>query len=196
MTRSLLVLMTVGTGLAWSVWTSPIVRAAGQPEKPAPSTSAQARDDEETDPTKRIDKAIAAYERRADQELELTRKEITRLRKELGELSELQYDLAVSLAELQAEIRVMASLDRTTDGDGNPIAPPQSAASAEERQRLRCIELARELRQVQENLRGLVQQKRGETDQLVIQLRNLRAQQRLVASPRAPAAPADRPSRD
>jgi hypothetical protein len=193
MTRSLLVLLTAGTALVWNLWTSPAAPAADQPGKPGEATAAQARDDEETDPTKRIDKAIAAYERRADQELDLTRKEITRLRKELGELGELQYDLAISLAELQAEIRVMASVDRTTDGDGNPTAPAQSASS-EERQRLRSIELARELRQVQENLRALVQQKRSETDHLVIQLRNLRAQQRQIAAERA--APPDKRSRD
>ena len=46
----------------------------------------------------------------------------------------------------------------------------------------------------QENLRALVQQKRSETDHLVIQLRNLRAQQRQIAAERA--APPDKRSRD
>jgi hypothetical protein len=133
--------------------------------------------DPAADPAQRIDKAIQAYESRADQELSQIRAEIDKHRKELFELSELQFDMAIALAELQAAIRVQASLDSARDGEG---APAGSAASptAEERQRLRAIELARELRPVQESLRSVVQQKKGETEQLVIQLRRLRASQR------------------
>jgi hypothetical protein len=184
--------MALATALVWNL---PTCVAADDPQKPAPSNSSQGRDDDETNPSKRIDKAIEAYERRADSELEQVRKEILKSRRELSELNDLQYDLAISLAELQAELRVMVVRDRATDGDGNPVSPGQST-STEERQRLRAIELARELRQVQETLRSLVQQKRSETDQLVLQLRNLRSQQRQLASQRAPGATPDKPSRD
>jgi hypothetical protein len=99
MRRWLLALMIVGLGTDCRVFAPAPALAAG---KDAPSGASQDRQDGENDPAKRIDKAIQDYENRADQELHQVRKEITLLRKELGELSELQYDMAVSLAEMQA----------------------------------------------------------------------------------------------
>jgi len=106
--------------------------------------------------------------------------------------------MAISLAELQAELKAQAAANQIPEDSSNgPASGSSSTTAAQERQRLRAIELARELRQVQESLRSLVQQKRGETDQLVLQLRNLRAQQRqAAAAERERNAQANKPSQD
>jgi hypothetical protein len=196
MNRWSLAFVMIGTVLAGGVWAqapSPGSDRSGGESQPGAGSPGE---NGATDPAQRIDKAIQAYECRADQELSQTRTEIARLRKELNEYSELQYDLAISLAELQAVLRVQSALGNGADGDGTPAGPATASPTAtQERQRLRTLELARELRQVQENLRSLVQQKKGETDQLVAQLRNLRTQQRQTSSREGQPQPA-RPSRD
>ncbi len=194
MNRWLLALLIVALAFPVRLFDPDSVRAA---DKDAPPGAPQDRRDAEDDPAGRIDKAILEYETRADQDLRQIRKEITQLRTELGQLSELQYDLAVSLAELQAELKVQAASNPIPDNSGNgPASGSSAATTAQERQRIRAIELARELRQVQDSLRNLVQQKRGETDQLVLSLRNLRAQQRQAAAERERNAQASKPIRD
>jgi hypothetical protein len=199
MRRAILAFMMAGTGLlAGSLATTHALASDKPNQAEAPSTpSASPRsENSELDPAQRIDKAIAAYELRSDQDLDLIRREIARQRKELTELSDLQIDLAVSLAELQAEIRVLATSRGAVSGDDSPSAAAAATNTPQERQRLRAIELARELRNVQESLRALVQQKRNETDQVVIQLRNLRAQQRQMTADAGRSAQAEKPSRD
>jgi hypothetical protein len=181
-------MMIVGTSFASGVLDAVPALAAEQ-EKDATKSGPRDRSDSESDPAKRIDRAIQEYEGRADQELSQIRKQITQLRAELGELCDLQCDMAVSLAELQAEMRVQA----VTSPDSETSA---AGASGQDRQRMRSIELAREFRQVQDSLRSIVQQKRSETDQLVLQLRNLRAQQRQAMADRERNAHAPKPSQD
>jgi len=197
MSRWIHTILMTGAVAALGALTSVTALAADKPEPPAQPSAPQGREAGETDPARRIDKAIAAYESRADQELDQIRKDVTRLRKELSELGDLQIDLTLSLAELQAEIRVLATPRSAAGGDdSSPGSSATPTSSTQERQRLRCLELARELRQVQETLRTLVQQKRNETDQVIIQLRNLRTQQRQMTTEAAQNAQAAKPSQD
>jgi hypothetical protein len=182
MKRSLFASVFVTAGLAWTACVGLPVVAAGQEPQ---GSAAPARDQEQNGPARRIDQAILAYESRADQELDQTRKDIARLQKELGDMVELQFGLAISLAELQAEMRVQAATAAAADLSAESAGSGASAANqADEQRRLRTLELSRELRAVMENLRGVVSQKRNETDQLIVQLRNLRAEQRRMAADR------------
>jgi len=194
MNRRLLASMLVGLGLTWGAYALAPAFGDDKADKQTKAGSSEKAGDADQDPAKRIDKAIQSYESRAEQELDQTRKEIVRLRKELTELVELQNDMAISLAELQAEQRIQAADDAASAG-GNGRADSESSNNDKERQRLRDLELNRELRQVQDSLRSVVQQKRNETDQLVAQLRNIRAQQRQVAAEREKNKPTD-PSKD
>jgi hypothetical protein len=197
MSRFLLASAVVGLGLACGALALAPDRASAQQAKGSRTGSSQDRDDGREDPVKRIDKAIESYESRANQDLDQTRKDIDRMRKELGDLVELQLDLAISLAELQAELRaqMVPVASESNDGDNSSSGQP-SSNTIQERQRVRAMELARELRQVQDSLRNLVAQKRNETDQLVVQLRNLRAQQRQIESEREKSKQGTDPSKD
>jgi hypothetical protein len=178
--------MIVGTGLAFVTSAAAPAFASEGREKEPQAGSSQNRDEGAESPSKRIDKAIEDYESRSEQGLDQTRKEISRLRKELGELVELQFDLTLSLAEMRAEMRAPASDAGARAGNGGKPGSGQAPSPEEqERKRLRALELDRELRAVQEGLRAVVQQKRAETDQLISQVRNLRAQQRQIESDRA-----------
>jgi hypothetical protein len=179
----------VAAGLAWAALEGSPVLAAGQekPDAPAPG-----RDDE--GPGKRIDKAIQAYENRADRELEQTRTDIARLQKELTEIVELQFGLVINVAELQAELKVQQMA--AAQGGDAPDSPSSSSKNDDDRRRQRAVELNRELRAVLENLRGVVTQKRNETDQLIIQLRTLRAQQRQMDADAERAKQPVKPSQD
>lgn len=149
--------------------------------------------------TERINKAIQTYESYREKmgpNVDQTRKEIDRLRDELEELVKLRSDMAISLAEIRADMATshMAGPVVVTGGPqpggqfagqqfAYGAAPPGSAGrpqelSREDRQRMRREALNQELRQVQEQLRMEVDQTRGQTDQLVGQIRDLRAQQR------------------
>jgi hypothetical protein len=185
MSRWLLASMIVGAGLVGSAFAPASAPAANKDEKSAQEGASRSRDNDAEGPEKRIDKAILDYQNRADQELDQTRKDIDRLKKELTELAELQFNMAISLAELQAEMRAQASSVTETDSGAGSSGSGQGSTPAEqERQRQRVLELNRELRQVRDNLGNVVQQKRNETEQLVIQLRNLRAQQRQAKADR------------
>jgi hypothetical protein len=81
-------------------------------------------------------------------------------------------------------------------GGDAPDSSSSSSKNDDDRRRQRAVELNRELRGVLENLRGVVTQKRNETDQLVIQLRTLRAQQRQMAADAERAKQPVKPSQD
>jgi len=191
MSRWTLASIIVGTGIACGALALAPAVAQDKSDKETQAKSSRDREAGAEDPEKRVDKAIESYEGRVDQDLEQTRKDIDRLHKELSELVELQFSLAISMAELQAEMRAQEAIDR---GEGKAADSSNSSDSSDSekksstadhgRRRQRTIELTRELRQVQENLRSLVQQKRNETDQFIAQLRNLRTQQRQIASER------------
>jgi HD superfamily phosphodiesterase len=179
--------MIVGMGLTLGAFAPAHATASDKSDKSDKEAQPKASQGREAgeEPEKRVDKAIQTYESRADQELEQTRKDIDRLQKELAELVELQFSMAVSLAELQAEMRADAAVDNGAAGVGSYGNDSEKASTADQaRQRRRTVELTRELRQVQDNLRAVVQQKRNETDQFVAQMRVLRAQQRQAASER------------
>jgi hypothetical protein len=181
MNRWLLPSMIVAAGIAvYFAGGSPALAADKDPQ----ANSTPAKGEGEESPTKRIDRAIQTYESRAESELEHTRKEIDRMRKELGEMMELQIEMAISLAELQAELRVAAATTNLEGGNDSSSSGSAASSAEQEQRRLCALELTRELRAVLDNLRGLVAQKRNETDQLVIQLRNLRVQQRQFAAER------------
>jgi hypothetical protein len=190
MSRSVFAVVFIVAGLAWTAFDGSPVRAGGQ-DTPAGATPS--RDDSES-PTRRIDQALLAYEGRVDHELEQTRKDIARLQKELTEMVELQFGLAISLAEIQAEMRVQQSAAATqADSSTGSSASNSSASNREdERRRLRAVEMNRELRAVLDGLRGVVAQRRSETDQLALQLRSLRAQLRNLQE----GKPAVKPSQD
>jgi hypothetical protein len=197
MSRWLLASIIVGTGIACGAFALAPVVAEDKADKETQAKASQGREAGEENPEKRVDKAIQSYESRADQELEQARKDIDRLRKELSELAELQFSMAISLAELQAEIRAQAAVDNGAAGVADSSDSEKASSTVDQtRQRLRTIELTKELRQLQDNLRSLVQQKRNETDQFVAQLRILRAQQRQEAAERERSKQAANPSRD
>jgi len=187
----------VGIGLICSAFTLIPALAADNQNQDRAANAADNRPEGGDSPAARIDQAIQSFMSRTDQDLDQNRKEIARLRKEWTELSELQIDMAIALAELQAEVRVNQAQEETADpGSTSPNSSEARPNAEQERKRLRNLELSRELRQVQENLRSVVQQKRGETEQLVVQLRNLRAQQRQMAAERAQSKSATNPSKD
>jgi hypothetical protein len=186
MSRWLLASMIAAVGITWAA-VAPAPACADEKEKKASqSDSSRGRDDDEANPEKRIDKAIQTYESRADQELDQTRKEVHRLRKELSEMTDLYFDMVVSLAELRAQLSVQAAEDNGSPGDdkANSESGSTSSGAEKERQRLRAMELNRELCQLQDNLRNAVQQRRNEIEQIVTALRNHRAQQKQAASDR------------
>jgi hypothetical protein len=185
MSRWSIASILVGAGLVFGLSgrTTALADEKGAKEAEARPSQAQAQAQAgDDDPEKRVDKAIEKYESKADEDLEQTRKEIARSQKELSELFELNFSMAVSLAELQAELRVQSADNNAGGGDDSDSG--KAKAAAQERQRIRTLELTRELRQVNDALRSMVQQKRNETDQFVAQLRALRAQQRQLASER------------
>jgi hypothetical protein len=178
MNRSWIASVFAAAALAWIAFDGTHLLAA---DKEQQGGAAAGRND--AGPAKRIDEAIQAYENRSNQELDQTRTEITRLQKELGELVELQFGLAISVVELQAEMRAQQLAASAGDSGGGATGSGSSASNQDaERRRLRTLELNRELRALLENLRNVVNQKRNETDQLVIQLRTLRTQQRQAAA--------------
>jgi hypothetical protein len=184
MRRWSLASMIVGMGIACGAFAPAAAVAGDAPDKETQAKASQGREAGEENPEKRVDKAIQSYESRADQDLEQTRKDIDRLQKELTELIDLQFTLAVSLAELQAEMKADAVIDNGADASSNGTDSGKEGTADQARQRRRTIELTRELRQLQDNLRAVVQQKRNETDQFVAQMRNLRSQQRQAAAER------------
>jgi hypothetical protein len=194
MNRSWIASVFAAAALAWTAFDGSDLLAA---DKEQQAGAAPGRDDE--GPAKRIDEAILAYENRAHQELEHTRTEIAELQKELGELVTLQFGLAVSVAELQAEMRVQQLATSAGVSSGGASGSGSSASNHEadaERRRLRALELNRELRTLLENLRNVVTQKRNETDQLVIHLRTLRARQRQMAADAERGKQPVKPSQD
>jgi TolA-binding protein len=132
------------------------------------------------DSAQKIDKAIQAYQNRSVQDLEQTRKDLDRLRRELRELIELRLDMAISAAELRANVANSWNPRGSSSFAGYPGSAENQAVekSEKDRQSQEAATLNQELRQVQELLRSELQQARTQADQLVAQLRDLRAQQR------------------
>jgi chromosome segregation ATPase len=214
MRRPLLASLAVGLGLACGAYAlSPAwAQAPAQPWGGQGGGNAQReqsprdRDDDSSDPaSQKIEKALQTYEsfkEKSGPNLDQTRKEIERLRDELIEIVKLRSDMALSLAEIRAEMTAntgqggMAQLGGgyAAQGSGGGYAgggggggypagyggvmSGRSPGSREDRQALRREALARELRQLQEQLRNEVEQSRVQADQLVAQMRDIRNQQR------------------
>src|SRR5687767_10545890 len=105
MMRRQLVAMAVMLGLICGI--APTLTALAQVREGGQGGRQTDRDgDGSSDPSQRIDKALQAYRQRLGQSQDHTRKEIDRLRKELVELIDLRYDMAISLAELRADMSV------------------------------------------------------------------------------------------
>ena len=182
MNRRWLAALLIGTGLACGAWAlAPALAQDKENKKPESGSSrAQDQDNGADDSAQKIDKTIQAYQNRSVQDLEQTRKDLDRMRKELRELVEVRFDMAIAAAELRAETG-NTGLPGTF---GSPAGFPGSAGfqaaapSGKDRQTQGAAAMNQELRQVQELLRSEIQQARNQTDQLVAQLRELRTQQR------------------
>jgi hypothetical protein len=227
MRRTLTASLAVGLGLAcgivfwapaWGQQGQSSGQGASERGQQAASRSDQEREDSADETTRKIDQALRSFEQYRDRSgpnLEQARKEIDRLREELTELIKIRYDLALSLAEIRAEVMAQgpmmaafafgpggygalagsyeAMIRRNQQGlqgqvqarPGGPApagsaepASPGPQLSREERQQRRQEALARELRQLHDQLRAEVEQARGNADQVANQLRDLRFQQR------------------
>jgi len=188
----------VGAGIACGALVLAPAIADDKDAKTQESGASKDREAGDDKPEARIDKGIENFDNRASQELEQARKDIDRLQKELNDLFTLQFSLAIPMAELQADLRAQAAenADNRPDKDKDKDKDKDSSAATRERERQRNRELSRELRQVQENLRNVVQQKRAETEQFVAQLRDLRAQYRQMAAERERVQQAANDSKD
>src|SRR5436305_837769 len=91
--------LIVATGLACGALTMAAAPAQDKGDSQPDPGSPRGRDAGAEDTAQRIDKAIRAYQDRAARDLEQTRKELDRMRKELGELTELRLDMAIAAAE-------------------------------------------------------------------------------------------------
>ncbi len=189
MRRQLLASLIAGSGVAFVASTLAPTFAQEDKNRARPDTQTS-RDSSSDETAQRVDKAIQAYQNRTNQELEDTRKGIDRMRKELSEATDSRIDMAIALAELRADSgvrsngpgvpgspRALGSYPSPGGGPGpNPGA--NDSGSDTERQQRRASVLNQELRQVAELLHNELQQERSQTDQLVSQLRALRAQNR------------------
>jgi len=157
-------------------------------------------DDGSSDPSQKVDRALQTYRQRMGQNQEHTRKDIDRLRKELTELTDLRYDMAISLAELRADMTAQAmlpgqgglgggfrSLQATggSEGAGGQGGAGQGTGDnqaqggqMDERQAARADALHRELQVVLQQLNSDVNQARTAVEGLATQLQTQREQQR------------------
>ena len=180
MNRRWFAALLIGTGLACGAWALTPALAQDKENKKPESGSSRDQDNGADDSAQKIDKTIQAYQSRSVQDLEQTRKDLDRMRKELRELVEVRFDMAIAAAELRAE----TGSQGIPGISGSPAGYPGSAGfqaaapSGKDRQTQNAAATNQELRQVQELLRSEIQQARNQSDQLVAQLRELRAQQR------------------
>jgi hypothetical protein len=179
MNRRWLSALLIGTGLACGA--SVLAPALAQDEANQKSNSSSARN-QDNEAAQKIDKTIQAYQSRSVQDLDQTRKDLDRMRKELRELLELRIDMAISAAELRADVMNPGYPRGNTSSAsaGYPGSAENQAGekSERDRQNQEAAAVTQELRQVQDLLRSEIQQARNQTDQFVAQLRDLRAQYR------------------
>jgi hypothetical protein len=180
MNRRWLAALLIGTGLACGASVLAPALAQDKANQKPNSSSARNQDNDADDSAQKIDKTIQAYQSRSVQDLDQTRKDLDRMRKELRELIELRIDMAISAAELRADAVNQGYPRGNTSFAGYPGSAENQAGekSGRDRQNQEAAAMNQELRQVQELLRSEIQQARTQTDQLVAQLRELRAQQR------------------
>ena len=124
--------------------------------------------DGSSDPSQKVDKTLQTYRQRLGQDQEHTRKDIERLRKELVELIELRYDMAISHAELPPADMALQSIQATGVGAAGAVT---EGGQTDERQAARADALHRELLSVVQTLNSDVGQARNGIEQLASQLR-------------------------
>ena len=98
MNRRWFAALLIGTGRSAARWPRPrALRKTRRTRSRSPAPRA-IRTTART--TQKIDKTIQAYQNRSVQDLEQTRKDLDRMRKELRELVEVRFDMAIAAAEL------------------------------------------------------------------------------------------------
>lgn len=206
MRRSLMTLPSIVPGLALALgatWCAPSpAQQAGQPGNSKPNSSSQSRsqekrgdgdkdegrekdrdgksDDDSASPDKVL-QSFRSYREKAGKGGDQTRREIDRRVKELTDLIEMRFQMTVSLANLRAEQRRSAQGNMPQLGAPGQYSggPGQGGDESEEERTLRSREaLARDLDQIQGQIRGEIDQARNQAEQLSSQLRAAREQQR------------------
>jgi len=187
----LLASLFFGTGLVCAAYALAPARAQDKGNKPESGSAKDHEEGGEESSSRKLEKALHDYQDRSARDLEQTRKDLDRMRKELSELIDLRIDMAISAAELRAAVGtpgmspgypgapgIMGAPTQFSPGYPSPGMGSAGAGSEADRQHRRAAALNQELRQVQDALRSEIQQTRSQTDQLVTQVRLLRAQHR------------------
>jgi hypothetical protein len=184
MNRRLLVCLVIGSGLVCGAFCLDPTFAQDKDSRSSESGDSRGRYDGTGASAERVDKALQDYQSRLGQDVEQSRKDIDRMRKELRDLIDTRFDMVLSLAELRADMGVPVAAPGAPAPPGTVIPEPgvvyagPKTMSETDRQHQRAAILHQELRQIQDVVRNDLQQARSQTDQLVAQLRTLRAQQR------------------
>lgn len=213
MNRPLLASMAVGIGMACGVCGYALVPAVAQERGTAnvgqtqSRTGAEQKHDQgapDDQASERIDKALHTYQSYRDKKEPNTEqmcKQIEEMCGELKDLVKLRVDLAVSLAEIRADLEAagmpvpsMPQLGygmvmpgglhgagpaaQPNFGSQNQIPPEQ--LTKEEYRQFRKEYLARELKQLQDQLRQEIEQSQSHADHLVAEIRDLRSHQRQI----------------
>jgi archaellum component FlaC len=169
---------------------------AGQAQSRPGHDQNQNRDRLDQDASERIDKALQTYQtyrERKEPNVDQMRKEIEELSNELRDLVKLRVDMAVSLAEIRADVQASGTSMPGMPPQGLPIHPgpggPQANFSGQtqgtgeqltkdDSRALRKEYLARELKRLEDQLRQEIEQAQSHADHLVAEIRDLRAHQR------------------
>jgi TolA-binding protein len=149
-----------------------------------PSKDGQDRDrgGASSSPSKDLDKALQSfqqYRENASKIAEQSQKDIERMVRELNDLTEMRFKMAVALASQRSE-----EPGPSEPGFGAPAgsaAQGQASASKDadkEASIRKCENLCRELEQIQNQLRAELTQSRAQAEMLASQIRGLREQQR------------------
>jgi hypothetical protein len=139
------------------------------------------RGDEGSAGLDRVLESYQSYRQKAGKNIDQVREEIERSVKELSELTSMRYKMAVALAGHRVAQQRQGQMIGYAGGP-SPGTSQQANRRSEDRDDEGDIQtreaLARELEQVQAQLRSEIEQARNQADQLASQIRALREQQR------------------
>jgi hypothetical protein len=170
---------------AWPAYTQD--GPGGQPQGPGQNQTPQPgnlqRGDERAPNLDRVLESYQSLRQRSGRNIDQTRQEIERMVKELNELTAVRYQMAVALASQRAAQQTQrmnapaASQGASQSASSNQPGTTTSGATGEAELQMREA-CARELEQVQTQLRGEIESARNLADQYASQIRALREQQR------------------
>jgi hypothetical protein len=120
-----------------------------------------------------IDKALKAYDERAEKGLDKCRQELEKMKKDLHELIDMRISMAVALAELRAK--------NSPGGANGPsgVAYPQGGGESARKHQEGTAEnsgLSRELQQLHNQLRAEIDQQENQVAQIASQIRAMKDQ--------------------